>query len=293
MRCKNLYVLKQKIQFLYTLYYAALTFLIADLTSTFVVSDSLTKIFYFVRRQALNCQKYEHKVTYLQTHNTRGYTPYKGNLLPLYPLYREDVLYTHVYGMRQNNIIVRQLFNRFSQDDKLSRSRRIDLRRMGRRNLARVRVRRLGTDRGGLARGGAQNLLIRLSVQFVGAGVDERIYHRGRPSEHGRHHVQYRDLHLVVDHVHQHQRHEAHQEAEKYSEHQPGHPGVLSALKAAPSPLRRVSLEILSAPPHAPVYAEVRDTDHNARYDEAQNEQKFLRAGAVFIQDGARERGRI
>lgn len=52
-------------------------------------------------------------------------------------------------------------------------------------------------------------------------------------------------------------------------------------------------LQVLPALPHAPIDAEVGDTNDHARYNESQNEEELLRAGTILLQNGAGECGRF
>lgn len=52
-----------------------------------------------------------------------------------------------------------------------------------------------------------------------------------------------------------------------------------------------MGLQVFPALPHAPIDTHVRDADHYAGYDEAQNEKEFLWTGAILFENCARERG--
>lgn len=135
-----------------------------------------------------------------------------------------------------------------------------------------------------------EKLHVSFSVKPIGTGVYKRVHNRRRPSQYRCYRVQSGCLDLVVHDVDQHEWQKAQQEAQKNSEHKFGNSRVFSALKSTVLSTIGMSFQGHATRSHAPINAQVRDNYHQARYHEAQNEEKLFRAGTIFLQDRTGER---
>lgn len=125
-----------------------------------------------------------------------------------------------------------------------------------------------------------EEIFVCVAILRAADGVNDRIDDRAAPRRHRGHDVRPRIFHLLLEHIHDHQREKAHDEAQEDRQHHDGQAEIVfvpEELQLAFTRRRRIELvELCVLLSNSVKNARIRDDDDGAWQQEANEEDKRL-----------------